>query len=382
MKFKTLIKLGTFSSVFLFCVAVGFYAFTHLTLIDQNRSIDLFSLVPADSEAVVESENVDAFFKEYSQLNYHEELKNIHFPELFSFLLNQLNTYATENAHGLSSQMNHVLVSYHDRSRANNQVIYFRKGFADEAMLTDMLREFSSNEFLIKKETYRGESILIHPLGTQDFLSVFSGKGFFAVSYQKELIEKVIDTYLDKTSVKENKQFAKLISKKKTPHYLTYYTRNFSLPFLKDKEPERWCEYDFHISSDVLFITGESIWDDDSGREQVECSLRDVETMVEKDAFVSSDKDSIQYYMNLAQENCEGKDMVLHNECMAALSHDASFALVANMEKVFEEKERFEPYIPTFITRNEKTFRHFLLSTQLTFVENRPSCIWVLTYGR
>ena len=382
MKFGTSIKLGTFLSVFLFCLAVGYYAFTRLSIVDQNRNIDLFSLVPADSKAVLESENVDAFLKEYSKLTYHAELKNIHFPDLFRFLVNQLNDYATANAHGLSSQMNHVLVSYHSPTESNNQVIYFRKGFADEALLTNMLREFSSNEFLVKKDTYRGENILVYPLGNQDFLSIYSGEGFFALSYQKSLIEKVIDTYLDETSVRENEQFASMAAKKKTPHYLTLYTRNTSLPFLKDKGEVRWCEYNFHVGSDVLFITGESIWPETSSRAMVEESLKDIKTIVEKDVFISSNCDSIQYYMDMAQEDCEGKDLVLYNECMAALSNEASFALVANMGKIFKERERFYLYIPNFIMVNEETFRHFVLSTQLTFVEDRPSCIWVLTYGR
>ena len=132
-----------------------------------------------------------------------------------------------------------------------------------------------------------------------------------------------------------------------------------------------------------MFVTGESIWPEESTKQEIKESLLDIRTIAETDAFVSAEPDSIHYYMELAQESYDKKDNpVLYNECMAALSNETSFALVADMKKVFDERDVFYRYIPTFIMINEETFRHFVLSTQLTFVEDRPSCIWVLTYKR
>ena len=68
------------------------------------------------------------------------------------------------------------------------------------------------------------------------------------------------------------------------------------------------------------------------------------------------------------------------DECVANLSRDASFMLVADMHKVSENPERFRPYLPPFILENATLFHSFILSTQLSISEDRLSHIMVLTY--
>ena len=56
MQLKTIVKIGTITSVLLFCFAVGFYAFMRLEMTDRSRDVNLFSLVPSNSVAVMESD--------------------------------------------------------------------------------------------------------------------------------------------------------------------------------------------------------------------------------------------------------------------------------------------------------------------------------------
>lgn len=113
MRLRTVAKLGMVLSVVLFCTAVGFYGFAKLSLTDKSREINLFSLVPADCIGVLESDNINYFLNEFPQLNYSEELGNFQFPGLFNYVLGGLNEYTTNTAHGLSSKMSRVVVSFH-----------------------------------------------------------------------------------------------------------------------------------------------------------------------------------------------------------------------------------------------------------------------------
>ena len=85
-------------------------------------------------------------------------------------------------------------------------------------------------------------------------------------------------------------------------------------------------------------------------------------------------------YMDEAIEENDGSGRTLFDECVANLSRDASFMLVADMHKVSENPERFRPYLPPFILENATLFHSFILSTQLSISEARLSHIMVLTY--
>ena len=150
MRLKTVAKLSVFVSVLLFCIAVGFYAFTRVDMAERNREVNLYSLVPADCVGVLESDNISYFLNELPSINYGKELSNFQFPGLFEFLLHNLNEYAVQNAHGLSNQMSHLMVSFHKPGSLNDQVVYFRMGATDQQLLEDMLREYAPVNFLPK----------------------------------------------------------------------------------------------------------------------------------------------------------------------------------------------------------------------------------------
>ena len=93
--------------------------------------------------------------------------------------------------------------------------------------------------------------------------------------------------------------------------------------------------------------------------------------------IISADKDSMADYM---EEAYERNSRTLFNECVANLSRDAAFMLVADMNKISRNPERFEPYLPAFLLENAPLFHSFILSTQLSVVNDRRSHIMVLTY--
>lgn len=380
MRLKTVAKLSVFISVLLFCVAVGFYAITRLDMTERNREVNLYSLVPSDCVGVLESDNISAFLNEIPSLNYGKELDGFQFPGLFEFLLHQLNEYAVQNAHGLSSQMNHLMVSFHASGSVRDQVLYFRMGGSDQQMLEDMLKEYAPANFLPKEEKFRGKTIFVYPLGQDEFLAAYSGVGFLALSYQKRLIEQVIDAKLDKNSLNEDPVFSEILTKKKSHHFLTLYGRSAAMPFLNTDTP-CWSEFEFHLNSDVLYLTGETYHPEADNAFTVMKQRVNARNLVKEDRLiVSADKDSTWLFMEEAYEANEDGRRTLFNECLANLSREAAFTLLADMDTVIGNPQRLADYLPSFILDNAFLFRSFILSVQLSMNQERPSHIWVFTY--
>ena len=380
MKMKTVVKLGTILSVLLFVLAVGYYAFMRLDMMERNRDVNLFSLVPSSSVGVLESNNVHAFFDDYSMLNYSDELEKMQFPGLFNFLIHGLNMYAGDNAHGLSYQMNQLVVSFHQPVTPHNQVVYLRLGMADEQLLSDMLQEYVSGNFLPKEEEYRGKKILIYPLSHDEFLATYTEEGFVVLSYQKRLVEEVIDAQLDETALGYDTVFSRVLDKKKSKDFLTLYGRSSSIPFL-NLDSNTWSEYDFHLNSDVVYLTGDMYaLEINAEKENMIKSLNDMAVVKEEGLFVSAEKDSTTYYMAEAFDANDTGNRTLFNECVANLANEVDFSLVADMQKVEENPKRFESYLPSFMIENASLLRSFILSAQLSLNGERPSHIWVFTY--
>ena len=105
--------------------------------------------------------------------------------------------------------------------------------------------------------------------------------------------------------------------------------------------------------------------------------LKNIPDIREDSLIISADKDSMANYM---EEAYERNSRTLFNECVANLSRDAAFMLVADMNKISRIPERFEPYLPAFLLENAPLFHSFILSTQLSVVNDRLSHIMVLTY--
>lgn len=377
MGLKTVAKFGTVVSVLLFCLAVGFYAFTRLDLAEHNRNVNLFSLVPASTVAVLESDNIDAFLNKYPNYNYGQELERFHFPGLFNFLINELNEYTT---HGLSNQMSRLMVSFHHPGTSRDQVVYFRMGMADERMLSDMLQEYVPGNFSPKEEEYRGKRMLVYPLSHEEFLVAYTEKGFVVLSYQKRLVEEVIDAQLDHSSLDDDEVFSRMLQKKKTPDFLVLYGRSTSVPFL-DMGKDGWSEYEFHMNSDVVYLTGDEYLSDEANcMATARMSLKEIPVLREDGMMISTEKDSTMVYTNEAFDANDTGNRSLFNECVANLSNEASFSLVVDMQKVEESPERFKDYLPPFVLNNAACFRSFILSVQLSLNGERPSHIWVFTY--
>lgn len=377
MQIRSVIKLGVVLSVVLFCIGIAFYGFARLSMADKENRVDIFEFVPKDCAGILETDNIDNFMHVFSQAAYSSQLDTLHRAGLMNDILSDLSRYSSAAAHGLSYQMNHVVISFHRPHTAMDVVAYFRIGKEGKHQLIEAVKGKHGADFVPKKETYRGKKIEIYPLSSTRYLSVYTTDGLVVVSYQKKLIEQVIDTVKDNNSLREDSVFTS-IHHPQPASFITIYGRTPSVPFLGKESCHSWSEYDIHLNSEVFYLSGQM------KEEQVDCLDRMLQAV--HTVPVVSESDSLLVVSGRERvDSCISKVIAspshtLFDECVSNLSRDASYIMVTDMEKVAAAPEQFASYLPPFLIRHADLFRSFILSIQFTEVNNRLSHIFVFTY--
>ncbi len=377
MQIRSVIKLGVVLSVVLFCIGIAFYGFARLSMADKENRVDIFEFVPKDCAGILETDNIDNFMHVFSQAAYSSQLDTLHRAGLMNDILSDLSRYSSAAAHGLSYQMNHVVISFHRPHTAMDVVAYFRIGKEGKHQLIEAVKGKHGADFIPKKETYRGKKIEIYPLSSTRYLSVYTTDGLVVVSYQKKLIEQVIDAVKDNNSLREDSVFTS-IHHTQPASFITIYGRTPSVPFLGKESCHSWSEYDIHLNSEVFYLSGQM------KEEQADCLDRMLQAV--HTVPVVSESDSLLVVSGRERvDSCISKVIAspshtLFDECVSNLSRDASYIMVTDMEKVAVAPEQFASYLPPFLIRHADLFRSFILSIQFTEVNNRLSHIFVFTY--
>lgn len=377
MQIRSVIKLGVVLSVVLFCIGIAFYGFARLSMADKESRVDVFEFIPKDCAGILETDNIDNFMHGFSQAAYSSQLDTLHRAGLMNDILSDLSRYSSAAAHGLSYQMNHVVFSFHYPHTAMDVVAYFRIGKEGKHQLIEAVKGKHGADFVPKKEIYRGKKIEIYPLSSTKYLSVYTTDGLVVVSYQKKLIEQVIDAVKDNSSLREDSVFTS-IHHPQPASFITIYGRTPSVPFLGKESCHSWSEYDIHLNSEVFYLSGQM------KEEQADCLDRMLQAV--NSIPVVSEKDSLLVVSGHERvDSCISKVIAspshtLFDECVSNLSRDASYIMVTDMEKVAASPEQFVSYLPPFLIRHADLFRSFILSIQFTEVNNRLSHIFVFTY--
>lgn len=377
MQIRSVIKLGVVLSVVLFCIGIAFYGFARLSMADKESRVDVFEFIPKDCAGILETDNIDNFMHGFSQAAYSSQLDTLHRAGLMNDILSDLSRYSSAAAHGLSYQMNHVVFSFHYPHTAMDVVAYFRIGKEGKHQLIEAVKGKHGADFVPKKEIYRGKKIEIYPLSSMKYLSVYTTDGLVVVSYQKKLIEQVIDAVKDNSSLREDSVFTS-IHHPQPASFITIYGRTPSVPFLGKESCHSWSEYDIHLNSEVFYLSGQM------KEEQADCLDRMLQAV--NTIPVVSEKDSLLVVSGHERvDSCISKVIAspshtLFDECVSNLSRDASYIMVTDMEKVAASPEQFVSYLPPFLIRHADLFRSFILSIQFTEVNNRLSHIFVFTY--
>lgn len=374
MKLHTIAKLGGFLSVILFMIGVGMYGFAKLSEVGNGKNIDLLNLVPSNCIRVLETDNLDYFSNEFPQTSYAQYLQQFSQSGVVDSILKHIIDFSTAGAHRLGNQMNHLLVSFHSPQNIDDVVVYFKMNKESKKLLSDIFRR-QEKVFSPKIETYRGEEIVIFPYRQTHFVAVYSGKGFLAVSYQKRLIEQVIDAEKDHTSLKSDPNFAKIYHSK-SANYMTIYGRTPVVPSLCADNMQCWNEFDIHLNSDVFYLSGR-MYASQECMQQMQDELQGIKVKSDNNFLVVSGQQEVD---SCISEAIVSPHDVLFDECVATLSRDASYILVADLEQVAKHPTQYRAFLPGFVNANLEKFSAFILSVQITKLEDRFSHILVFTY--
>lgn len=250
MNKKTISRTVILLAILLLFTAMGTFYYMKLELQGNNGRTDLFSLVPKECEAIIEVNNIHHLFQELSYTAFAEPYKELHISDLIRLLNESFNRFDEQKAHGLSGRMNHLLISFHSPESSADQVVYGHLGNEDKDFIHSLLNQQTENDTPFQREVeYNGEKIRIYPLNNQKFLACYFHEGFYAISFQKKLIEKVIDTYRRRMpSIQDDATFSLLSTQKKPANSLYLYARSQPL--------SNWTEFNIRIHNESIYMTG------------------------------------------------------------------------------------------------------------------------------
>lgn len=248
MKKKKLYTYIIPSCAAIILIAFSWWGYSRLSFQEKQTDIDLYTLVPADSKAILETNDLNALHKTIRNSSYVQKYNLLHISDLLNLLTNNIDNLSRQQAHGLSTEMNRqLLVSFHHPGSVRDQVIYGRFGNGDINTIYKLIEKGMGSTHTPKKLAYKGEEITIYPIG-KDFLACYVQPGFFVASFQEKLIEKVIDTYQQENSVSKDKHFKTL--RKQTKH-----NDQLSLFLHSDKESRPWKHYDIRMNASAIYLT-------------------------------------------------------------------------------------------------------------------------------
>ena len=265
MKTRTLIKTAVISSVVLLCTGFVMYSFFKLSAEKGKNDFNLYTLVPPTTTAVLETDDLAGLIQDVNGLTCSKEHHFLYISRLFSLLKQHLYTLLEDTPHGLSRQMNKVLLSFHEPDNDLNQVFYCSLGAGDLELVEKFITKYCSSAFPSKLFDYKGEEIRIYPMPDGSFLACYLTSRFLVVSYQKKLIEKVIDARLSGKSLLNEAGFDAVRAGNKMNVAATIYVRMQSLKMGKLTDGVRsqaslggWTEFEMKMKDDAIYFSGTS----------------------------------------------------------------------------------------------------------------------------
>ena len=264
MKPQLLIRTLTIIFVVLLCAGIGVYSFWCLDREEHLRGFNLYTLVPQDAVAVLETDYVERLMDDVEHLSCSADGRYLNVSELFTCLKSRLHAMLEKAPHGLSKQMSRMLISFHAPDSPMNQVLYCGLGAADYDVADAFLNGHSKGAFSLKTFNYRGKKIYIYPMENGLFLSVYITRHFMVASFQKKLVEQVIDTYLNKKkSLLKQPGFESAYESKRSGSSATVYVKLGAVKMgaASDTMPicaqlGDWCAFDVQLDGDIIYCAG------------------------------------------------------------------------------------------------------------------------------
>lgn len=126
----------------------GVYSFLRLNSVENRQDFNLYTLVPQDATAILETDRMADLVEDINELNCSKDNHFLYVSELFVYLKKYLYTLVEDTPHGLSKQMNKMLISFHEPDTPMNQVLYCSLGSGDYELVESLWRSTAPVRFL------------------------------------------------------------------------------------------------------------------------------------------------------------------------------------------------------------------------------------------
>ncbi|NMA72862.1 MAG: hypothetical protein GX963_01600 [Bacteroidales bacterium] len=259
---KIKIKKVLFYIFLIAVLALGVFFYIGISNAEHDKEYDLFSLIPEDTKAVYAPKNRMFFLKEISKKENVDGSKN---RKIKSKLLEITNEFITSLTPGFQMKtkdsIDDVLISFHAPYTLYDQVLYCKLNKKEINVFRKFVKDKVAGSFPHKIFVYKGEEIRIYTLESGEFIAFYVTPNFFAVSFQKKLLEKVIDAYIGGTSLLNDSLFyANCIeTKNNIPSvYLKLDDVHFSNGFSFSENIAGWVSFDLNYNSRGMFFEGVS----------------------------------------------------------------------------------------------------------------------------
>ena len=272
MKLRPVIRIALVTCMVLLCAVSVLYSFGALGRAEERERFDLYELVPQDAVAVFDTDRMSDVVRTVDRMACSEDHHNLRVSALFAYVRKHLNTLLREVPHGLSREMNEVLISFHRPDTFWNQVMYCKLAPGDREMLKAFGQRLASSRYSPKKFYYKGHMLNIYPLSGGHFLSVWMTRDFLVLSFQKRLVEQVIEAYREKKALLQLPAFREIYQEEHTDIGAVLYLNMGKTEAELAPQPvsgrtrlEGWIEFDMKLEPDAVYCSGVSYEKDSTG---------------------------------------------------------------------------------------------------------------------
>lgn len=260
MTIRRLIHTAIILGILLLCCALAFLFYLHREGYKRQKEFNLYSLVPQDAIAVVETDKMLNLVEDINRLDCSKDGRYLNISTLFNLLKNYLNSFAENTPHGLSTQMNKMVLSFHEPDTPDNQVLYCALGYDDSDYILNFINQFQTTGF--EEYKYRGEKVCVIPIINRQELYVYFKDHFMVVALKKTLLHKVIDARKDEISLMNDESFLRLYALKQPVLSTAAYVKMKDVELGSDNLDIMntplgdWAEFNFLFDEDAIYCSG------------------------------------------------------------------------------------------------------------------------------
>lgn len=262
MTIKRLVNIAILISTLSLCCVFATYFYLRQETPNRQKDFNLYSLVPQDALAVVETSRMLQLVEDINQLACSKDGYFLNFSELFNHLKIYLNSFSDNAPHGLSRQMNKMMLSFHEPDTPENQVLYCALGDEDSNYITAFINQYQSPEYPFKEYKYRGEHVRLIPIDNQKNLFVCFTDDFMIITLKKSLLHNVIDSWKEKKSLMSDSSFLKLYALRQPVSPTTAYVKMNNVELgredlnITNTPLGEWAEFNFLFDNDAIYCSG------------------------------------------------------------------------------------------------------------------------------